>query len=587
MANAPEIQYPLYIDGPEQAKVDPALPDAGLPPAVGVQSWQVFRSSRDVPELSDGRPWSYRHHVDMACWKGRLYIGFNSCEKDEDVWPSVEQYCTSLDGATWSKPAELFPMGVSTCLRMYFFIAPNGRMLAIAGLRVNTEDTDEYRKGGIVVREIYADHRLGEVYTLQCSDGVTKRPAMYEESKDAGFVEACRSLLADDLFLEQQDYGRLLGSRRIKWHDAANWPNGIMPGSGKWVFGKAMCFCTRKSDMLAVSKMGWAMTSSDGGKAWTAPVTIPSFVSGGAKAWVQRTSDGRYALVYNPARKNRFPLVVTTSDDGIHFRDMRIVQGELPVQRYDGKDRSIGPQYTRGISEWASDGSRSDNAIWLVYSISKEDIWVSRIPLPVKADEMAKVNDEFASMPIGPLVPGWNTYCPNWASVKTGEAADGTRSLLLEDRDPYDYARAVRMFAECSKTKVSFSVMASQADRGELDIELMGRFGSPRPVRIILAADGKIRAADCERPTGIGTYEAGKWLDFVVEADAQRGRFSVTLNGQRVLNEALFAQPSDSLCRISFRTAAYRGIGGTERVAAGTDRPHEPYGYAIRYLRVE
>jgi hypothetical protein len=587
MTNPAETQLPLYIEGPEQAKVDPSLPDAGLPPAVGVQSWQVFRSSRDVPELSDGRPWSYRHHVDMACWKGRLYIGFNSCEKDEDVWPSVEQYCTSLDGATWSKPAELFPYGVSTCLRMYFFLAPNGLMLAMAGLRVNIENTSERRKGGLVVREIHADHTLGEVFTLQCSEGVTEKPPMFDECRDGGFVEACRSLLADNLFLEQQDYGRLLGPRRIKWHDPANWPDGIMPGSGKWIFGKAMTLCHRKDDMLAVTKMGWAMTSRDGGKTWTAPMVPPTFITGGAKAWVQRTSDGRYALVYNPVRKNRFPLVVTTSEDGIHFRDMRIVQGELPVQRYDGKDRSPGPQYTRGISEWASDGSREDNAIWLVYSMSKEDIWTSRIPLPVKPDETTKVNDDFSTMSAGPLVPGWNTYCPNWTSVAIVSQPDGSGALELEDRDPYDYARATRLFPESHQVRVSFSVMAKQADRGQLDIELMGRFGSPRPVRIMLTSDGKLRAADCERPAGIGTYEAGKWLDFVVEADVQRGRFSVTLGGQKVLSDALLAQPADSLQRISFRTAAYRGIGGTERAAAGTDRPHEPYGYAIRYVRVE
>ena len=42
----------LYIDGPEQSRVDVSLPDGGLPPAVGVQSWQVFRASRDVPELT-------------------------------------------------------------------------------------------------------------------------------------------------------------------------------------------------------------------------------------------------------------------------------------------------------------------------------------------------------------------------------------------------------------------------------------------------------------------------------------------------------------------------------------------------------
>ncbi|MEO6435847.1 MAG: hypothetical protein ABIP55_08810, partial [Tepidisphaeraceae bacterium] len=57
---------PLIIEGPEQAKVDPALADAGLPPAVGVQSFQVFRASKVL--RPDGLGWTYHHHVDMACW---------------------------------------------------------------------------------------------------------------------------------------------------------------------------------------------------------------------------------------------------------------------------------------------------------------------------------------------------------------------------------------------------------------------------------------------------------------------------------------------------------------------------------------
>ena len=38
-------------------------------------------------------------------------------------------------------------------------------------------------------------------------------------------------------------------------------------------------------------------------------------------------------------------------------------------------------------SEWANDGSRKDDALWVVYSSNKEDIWVSRIPVPIRAGE--------------------------------------------------------------------------------------------------------------------------------------------------------------------------------------------------------
>jgi hypothetical protein len=242
----------IEIQGREQSLIDPALADGGLPPAVGVQSFQVFRASKAVPEITDQYGWTYHHHVDMACWRGRLYVGWNSCERDEDVWPSRELYSTSLDGMHWEDPRELFPQGTSTALRMYFFLAPNGRMLAIAGLRTSTQDVEENKKAGVVVREIREDHSLDEVFILQCAvtspavswatipcsidqHGLVARDT-FDKSRDSGFVEACRALLANRIYLEQQDRGRLLGERRMQWHDASAWPGGQVPGdSEKWV----------------------------------------------------------------------------------------------------------------------------------------------------------------------------------------------------------------------------------------------------------------------------------------------------------------------------------------------------------------
>jgi hypothetical protein len=513
---------PVIIEGPEQLQVDPTLADAGLPPAVGVRSFQVFRASKAVPQVTDGKGWTYHHHVDMACWKGRLYVGWNSCERDEDVWPSRELYSTSLDGRTWTDPVELFPQGVSTPLRMYFFRGSNDRMLAIAGHRTDTADTSEDRKWPLVVREIRADHTLGEVFILQ---GSSPTIPMFDASRDDGFMTACRELLSDNVFLEQQDRGKLLGPRRMKWHDAKSWPAGAVPGdSDKWVAGKAYSFIRRGDGVLVgFSKMGWVTTSRDDGKTWDQPLVPPTLVTGKAKVWAQRTRDGRYALVYNPSRKNRFPLVIVTSDDGIHFRDMRIVQGELPIQRYAGLHRSIGPQYVRGISKWSDDGSRAgEKAMWLAYSMSKEDIWVSRVPLPVRAD-----------VPSDDEPTAWNLYSPKWAPVTIeGDA------VRLEDRDPHDYASAARIFAERGNATVTFEAMAEQSD-GTLEVEIAPKFLPPAPLRKTLHFD-----------------RANAWQSFAIAAP--------------------------SLHRVTFRTAPYRGIGGAKPVDPDTDRPHERVVFRVR-----
>jgi hypothetical protein len=539
---------PIIIERDEQSPLDPERADGGLPPVVGVQSFQVFRASKVL--RTDGLGYTYHHHVDMACWKGRLYVGWNSCEKDEDVWPSRELYSTSTDGRGWSDPQELFPQGVSTPLRMYFFHDnPAGKMLAIAGLRVDTKDTDEDTKNALVVREIRADHSLGDVFTLQANASVTKHPPRFDESRDADFVAACKRLLADNVYLEQQDRGRLLGERHMKWHDPSAWPDRKVPGiNEKWVAGKAYSFFRRgnKDELVGVSKMGWVTTSPDGGKTWTQPVQPPTLVTCGAKVWSQRTADGRYALVYNPATKNRFPLAIVTGDDGVRFKDMRIVQGELPRQRYEGKFRSLGPQYVRGISTWADDGSRAnEKAMWLVYSISKEDIWVSRLDLPVK-----------------PNGDGWNLYSPRWASATI--ESDG--SVRLEDRDPYDYASATRVFPQRAAATISFDVVVEHfADEAgdTLEMDLIGQRGA-RLIRLRLAQPA-----------------AGQKLRYALRADAGRGRYDLTRDGKPLATNVPFTELSDTINRMTFRTGAYRNVGGANPVDPQTDRPHTPVAFRV------
>lgn len=358
--------------------VGPTTAAEGLPETPGVRHVEVFRAHQDG--------WTYNHHVDLAVWKGRMYLAWDSCEKDEDVGVSRELYATSVNGFDWSPPALLFPQGVSTALRMYFFVAPNGRMLAIAGLRTSGDTVAEAKKAGLVVREILADHSLGDVYTLRSPDEAegAKLPPAFQSCPDAGFVESCEQLLQNRPFLEQQDYGRLLDDRRMKWHNLDEWP-ADEPSRGHFPnrFGKAMCFFHRDDGALvSVMKWGWVTVSRDEGESWSQPTRPSTLVAGMAKTWGQRTRNGKYVLFYNPDLEKRYPLVMVHGDDGITFGDMRIVNGAVPPIRHPGLHKVPGPQYVRGVSEWSSDGSWPDEAIWIAYSMGKEDIWLSRIPLP-------------------------------------------------------------------------------------------------------------------------------------------------------------------------------------------------------------
>ena len=343
----------------------------------------VFRAEREKPQKSDGFGWTYPHHPDIAVWKGRIYIGWNSCEKDEDTWPSRELFSTSTDGKTWTKPAEMFPQGVSTPLRMYFFRAPNGRMLVIAGLRVNHEPLKEENKGPLVVREIREDHTFGPVYTLRAPEApIEGQMPPYTNSLNNGFVTACQQLLADCLYLEQQDYGVLLPpEERIKWHKLDDWKADEWTLNAAKDWGKSNNFYRRADGKLvAVSKKRWVTLSDDDGKTWSQPVRPTSLITNMGKVWGQQTRAGRYILAYNPHLQFRYPLVVVSGKDGISFNHMRTLHGEIPEIRYPGKFKSRGTSYMRGLSKWTNDGSRPNDPVWLVYSMNKEEIWLSSFP---------------------------------------------------------------------------------------------------------------------------------------------------------------------------------------------------------------
>ena len=497
-------ELPLQYLGP--GLPDRWAPDGHLMYSPGVQNIQISRANRAHPPSFPFDPenhlgWTYQHHIDIGCWNGHLYAVWDMTHKDEDIPPCHLVYTTSTDGFTWSKPRDLFPYGQAYNLRFYFYHASNGRMLTFACGFYPTDEIRESDKATLLVREITPDHHLGAIFTL-INPG-PDYPPYYEHSQDRAFVTACREAVNNRPLLEQQDYGVFLGNRRMKWHDEHNWPGGKIGGGGTfWVFGKALCFYHPKDGtLIGISKMGFVTQSADEGKTWSLPVVPKGLVGGSGKLWAQKTPDDRFAMVYIPQRSQRYPMAVTTSDDGITFRNMRVIHGEVSPQRYAGSAKGGGPQYLRGIPEWGGDAPGLDkNSIWVIYSVNKEDIWVSRIPVPILPETQQPVHDTFDEIEPGLRVPAWNTYSPTWAPVSI--ATDPTTAnhyLELNDREPTDYARAIRTFPPAKTADVSFTLNPAQADRGHLIIELLGELGTS-PIRIILNDRGRIQAVKGQDP---------------------------------------------------------------------------------------
>lgn len=528
---------------------DPRFHDGALRPAIGTKNYQIMRANRTYPERADGRGWTYMHEPMIGYAHGRFYVHWFLSPRNEHEAPSHTILMSSKDGVRWQGPRVLFPvyeMADGRVALMHqrsgFYLAPNGRMLAIGFYGAAPGHNNG--KGGIgrVVREIKPDDSLGPIYFIRYStqngwnESNTWYPS-YTRSADAGFVVACEALLNDKL-------------QTVGWWEQDRSTDGFFTVEG----GIAPSVFHRADGMaVALWKRSRVALSGDGGRSWSPIVTADSLVMASGKNWGQRTADGRFAMVHNPSKydTHRWPLAVMTSDDGIRFDGLLAVHGEVPPQRFGGRHKDYGPQYVRGIAEGT--GTPPGRYMWLTYSMNKEDIWVTRVPTPIVATVSGAVSDRFETES---ELENWNLYSPLWAPVARAADTDGT--LVLRDRDPYDYGKAVRVFAEGSRATATLRLRAEQVSQGRLEIELADAQGR-RAAGIALAADGKVRPLDV--PTGAAAsvvYAASQWLNVELDFDGVAGTYRIAVDGRTLVAAGTPAAPVRSVERLVVRTGETR-----------------------------
>jgi len=531
--------------------------------AVGVHNIQAFRANREHPELAGGHNWTYNHAPMLAYWNKTFYLEFLSTPAGEHIPPGETLMMTSKDGYHWSAPEVIFPPykvpdgfkkkdypGVAKDLyavmhqRIGFYTAKNKRLLALAYYGVTMDAKDDPNDGngiGRVVREVYANGKYGTIYFIRNNASWDKSKSaypFYTSSKDKGFVAACNELLATPLMMQQ-------------WVEEADRNDPIIPLKRPI---KAFSFYHLPDHrVVGFWKNALTSVSTDEGKTWVFnPLRAPGFVNANAKIWGQRSADGRYATVYNPS-EFRWPLAISTSDDGLNYKDLLLVNGEITTMRYGGNFKSYGPQYVRGIQE--GDGDPGDGNIWVTYSMNKEDIWLAAIPTPVISRVTEPVNEVFLAMKTGTELRYWNLFSPLWASAQI-ETIGAEKALVLRDRDKFDYAKAERVIPSAKRVAVEFTVIPAQADKGMLQIEFTDRKGQAA-VRLMFDADSVFKAKAGYRYSGITKYEKNIKYTVRVELNTATRSYDVTVNGVKKGTKIFFA-PVAEIARVTFRTGEVR-----------------------------
>ncbi len=530
-----------------------------LSPAIGVHNIQTMRANRGSEDATN---WTYNHQPMLAYWNNTFYLEYLSNPVGEHVPPGRTVLQSSKDGYNWSAPVVIFPPYKLTDgtvkegkkdsakntfavmhQRIGFYNSKSKKLYALGyyGIVLGQKDDPNDGNGiGRVIREIKAGGTYGDIYFLRYNHGFNEKNTaypFYKNAKDAELLKACEEILATPLLMQQMVEEADRKDPLIPLHKdfkAFNYyhlPNGNVVGLWKYA-------------LTSISK--------DEGKTWQyGPLRAPGFVNANAKIWGQRTSDKKYTTVYNPS-EFRWPLALSVSDDGLNYKNLLLANGEITSLRYGGAYKSYGPQYVRGIQEM--DGTPPGGNMWVTYSMNKEDIWVSEIPVPIRDKVTENLNDVFNYKKSGEELKEWNIFSPLWCKVAI-ENNNATKVLALHDSDPFDYAKAERVFPNSKRVAVEFAITAQQNNTGKLEIELTDAKGTPC-LRLMLDSTGSILTKQGYRNKSLGKYSAGEVLNIKIELNTATRFYSVTING-KLSNNICFA-PVTSVERIVFRTGEVR-----------------------------
>lgn len=330
----------------------------------------------DRADVDDPAKWHFRLHSYLAYHDGRYWAMWSHGRKVEDHPTQHVRYATSPDGLTWSEPSLVVGPSERDGFRWIArgFWARDGRLLALAshdeayrdnrvhffgpGLELHAFEWEpsgkRWKPLGVIADK--AINNFAPALMPNGEWGMICRGANYQ--KDVfmltGGVKSpadwTRSPIvtappADGFRPEEPDWWTLPDGRLL----------GLFRDNGR-------------------SGRFYRALSTDNGRTWSAPEKT-NFPDATSKFFCLRTSRGYYVLVSNANPKQRNPLCLSVSEDGVTFTHMARLP--VPVAREGG---AFDTAHTSGPVQYPHAIER-DGHIFIVYSRDKTAIEVIRVTL--------------------------------------------------------------------------------------------------------------------------------------------------------------------------------------------------------------
>ncbi len=356
---------------------DQTQPDLGLRAASGAQTISIFKPDADSDKFNNGAV--------LIAFKGKLYAQWQSSPKDEDSPDTWVAYSVSDDGFHWESPAVLSEAGEGGRMHSNGGWWTDGKTLAAY---VNVWPTGfQSRAGGFTYYRTSTDGRTWSGLAPVVDRSGKPVPGVIEQDPHA--LKNGRVITAFHVqpgirvapFYTDDPLG-VRGWQRSQFESTEHenrMSRELEPSS--FLQGECIVMVFRDE---ASSYRQLASKSCDAGERWM-PAVMTDMPDSRAKQSAGNLPDGTAFLVNAPnADRARVPLAVTLSTDGRHFDRSFLLRGAADLQplRYEGQYKRPGYHYPKSIV-W-------NGFLYVAYATNKEDVELTRVPLPSLSRDRAQ-----------------------------------------------------------------------------------------------------------------------------------------------------------------------------------------------------
>jgi hypothetical protein len=341
--------------------------------------------------------WTYSHHASITFFKGRYYAIWSNGRAHEDYPGQRVLIADSPDFLHWSEPKSLVGplMGKHSelILTAAGFHQYNGVLTAYYGAY---EYTQEEIAAGTRNGRGHQDTRL---WAMTSRDGETwSEPldmiAPVVPNHGPQSTHSGRLIISGNIsFPYTDDPAGLSGwtmtgiyppemkksivddSESFWWVQAKmDWPAGLCEGAFFQTDDDVLHMMLRTTGPGFTGKL-WQTESSDDGATWAQPVAS-DFTDNNTKFHFGRLPDGRFYYVGSPdpqPRGARCPLVLSLSDDGLHFNRHFILADAQYSMAREGLHKGGMYGYPHTLVH--------QGALHVIYSLRKEAVQVLRVDM--------------------------------------------------------------------------------------------------------------------------------------------------------------------------------------------------------------